>query len=274
MASPYKIHLDTYDGPLDLLLDLIKKQEIDIHHIPIAKITVQYLDYLHKLEQLDMDISSDFIYMAATLIYIKSKMLLPPDPLAGPEELEDPRADLVHRLVEHEKFKSAAQLLHQRQQIEEHVWSKPDLTLYEGEESEGELIVSLVDLVKVFQQVLERRKEVVKIELHHEQFTVAQMMDLLRQQLIAAEDGIDLISFFESCPSRHAMIVSLLAVLELTRLQAIVLVQQELFSKIWLRKHKMFDVVFAGGESISDTLADSLRGIDEQYPGAGSTRLP
>ena len=117
MASPYKIHLDTYDGPLDLLLDLIKKQEIDIHNIPIAKITGQYLEYLHKLEQLDMDISADFIYMAATLIYIKSKMLLPPDPLAGPEELEDPRADLVHRLVEHEKFKSAAQLLHQRQQI-------------------------------------------------------------------------------------------------------------------------------------------------------------
>jgi segregation and condensation protein A len=270
MASPYKIHLDTYDGPLDLLLDLIKKQEIDIHNIPIAKITGQYLDYLHKLEQLDMDISSDFIYMAATLIYIKSKMLLPPDPLGGPEDLEDPRADLVHRLVEHEKFKSAAQLLHQRQQIEEHVWSKPDLTLYEGEESEGELIVSLVDLVKVFQQVLERRKEVVKIDLQHEQFTVAQMMDLLRQQLVVAEDGIDLINFFESCASRHAMIVALLAVLELTRLQAIILVQQELFSKIWLRKHKMFDVVFAGGDSISDTLADSLRGIDEQYPGAGS----
>ena len=134
MASPYKIHLETYDGPLDLLLDLIKKQEIDIHNIPIAKITGQYLDYLHKLEQLDMDVSADFIYMAATLIYIKSKMLLPPDPLAGPEELEDPRADLVHRLVEHEKFKSAAQLLHQRQQIEEHVWSKPDRTLYEGED--------------------------------------------------------------------------------------------------------------------------------------------
>jgi segregation and condensation protein A len=274
MASPYKIHLDTYDGPLDLLLDLIKKQEIDIHNIPIAKITGQYLDYLHKLEQLDMDISSDFIYMAATLIYIKSKMLLPPDPLAGPEDLDDPRADLVHRLVEHEKFKSAAQLLHQRQQIEEHVWSKPDLTLYEGEESEGELIVSLVDLVKVFQQVLERRKEVVKIELHHQQFTVAQMMDLLRQQLVASEDGIDLITFFESCPSRHAMIVALLAVLELTRLQAIILVQQELFSKIWLRKHKMFDVVFAGGESISDTPSEPLRGIDDLYPGAGSTWSP
>src|ERR1700732_734393 len=125
MASPYKIHLDTYDGPLDLLLDLIKKQEIDIHNMPIAKITGQYLDYLHKMEQLDMDISADFVYMAATLIYIKSKMLLPPDPLASPEEqAADPRADLVQRLVEHEKFKNAAQLLYQKQQIEENVWSK------------------------------------------------------------------------------------------------------------------------------------------------------
>jgi segregation and condensation protein A len=274
MASPYKIHLDTYDGPLDLLLDLIKKQEIDIHNIPIAKITGQYLEYLHKLEQLDMDISADFIYMAATLIYIKSKMLLPPDPLAGPEESEDPRADLVQRLVEHEKFKSAAQLLHQRQQIEENVWSKPDRSLYEGEGSEGELIVSLVDLVKVFQQVLERRKEVVKIDLHHNQFTVAQMMDLLRQQLVATEDGIQLITFFESCPSRHAMIVALLAVLELVRLQAIVLTQQEQFGDIRLRKHKMFDVVFAGGESLNETPQETLREIDEQYTSGGSTWSP
>jgi segregation and condensation protein A len=274
MASPYKIHLDTYDGPLDLLLDLIKKQEIDIHNIPIAKITGQYLEYLHKLEQLDMDISADFIYMAATLIFIKSKMLLPPDPLAGPDELEDPRAELVHRLVEHEKFKSAAQLLHQRQQIEENVWSKPDRSLYEGQEVEGELIVSLVDLVKVFQQVLERRKEIVKIELHHDQFTVGQMMEMLRQQLVASEEGVELISFFESCASRHAMIVALLAVLELVRLQAILLVQQELFSQIRLRKHKLFDVVFAGGESIGDLLPEPLREIDEQYPVAGDPSSP
>src|SRR5271169_24733 len=117
MSSPYKIHLDAYDGPLDLLLDLIKKQEIDIHNIPIAKITGQYLEYLHRLETLDIDVSADFIYMAATLILIKSKMLLPPDPLATAEEQLDPRAELVQRLVEHEKFKNAAQLLYERQQI-------------------------------------------------------------------------------------------------------------------------------------------------------------
>ncbi len=260
MATPYKVQLEIYEGPLDLLLDLIRKQEIDIHNIPIAKITGQYLDYLHKLEQLDIDVSADFIYMAATLIYIKSKMLLPPDPLAGPEEQIDPRTELVHRLLEHEKFKNAAQMLYQKQQIEEHVWSKPDRSLFEGEEAEGEMVVSLVDLIKVFQQVLERRKEVARIELQHEQFTVAQMMDQLRKHLLASEDGLSLVAFFESCASRHAMIVAFLAVLEMVRLQAVVLVQQQLFGEILLRKHKMFGAVFPG-----DAASQPLKEIDEQY---------
>jgi len=248
LATPYKIHLDTYDGPLDLLLDLIRKQEIDIHNIPIAKITGQYLEYLHKLEDLDIDVSADFIYMAATLILIKSKMLLPPDPLASPEEQQiDPRAELVQRLVEYEQFKSAAQLLHQKQQLEAHVWSKPDMSLYESEETQGELVVSLVDLVRVFQQVLERRKQVAKIELRHDTWTVERMVEVLRAQLLTGEEGIELAAFFDSCPSRSAMICALLAVLELVRLQAIVLKQTEIFGSIVIRKHKMFDVVFAGG---------------------------
>src|SRR2546425_6220981 len=205
MATPYKIQIPMYEGPLDLLLDLIRKQELDVHNIPIAKITGQYLEYLHRLDELDIDVSADFIYMAATLIYIKSKMLLPPDPLAGPDEQQDPRAEVVHRLVEHEKFKNAAQLLYQKQQIEEHVWSKPDRSLYEGEDAEGEISVSLVDLIKVFQEVLERRREVAKIELSHDQFTVAQMMDQLRKQLVASENGaFSLIQFFEAWASRHA----------------------------------------------------------------------
>src|SRR2546425_2787325 len=185
MASPYNINIPMYEGPLDLLLDLIKKQEMSIHDIQISKITSQYLDYLHKLEELNVDVSSEFIYMAASLIYIKSKMLLPPDPLASTEEqAADPREELVQRLIEHEKFKNAAQLLYQKQQIEEHVWSKPDKSLYNDEGTEGELIVSLVDLVKVFQQVLERRKEVSRIELRHEQFTVAQMIAALDRKSV------------------------------------------------------------------------------------------
>jgi segregation and condensation protein A len=266
LATPYRVQLnEIYEGPLDLLLDLIRKQEIDIHDIPIAKITGQYLDHLHQLEQLDIDISADFIYMAATLIYIKSKVLLPPDPLGGPEERLDPRTELVDRLLEHEKFKNAAQMLYQKQQIEAHVWSHPDTSLYEGGQAEGEIVVSLVDLVKVFQQVLERRREVAKIELQHEQFTVAQMMEQLRKHLVASEAGVRLVEFFEACPSRHAMIVAFLAVLELVRLQAVVIVQAQLFGEISLRKHKMFDAVFAGREGEGPVRRASLKGIDDQY---------
>ncbi|MFY9751646.1 MAG: segregation/condensation protein A [Candidatus Acidiferrales bacterium] len=257
MASPYHVNLPVYEGPLDLLLDLIRKQEMDIHNIPIAKITEQYLNYLHDLEKLDIDVSADFIYMAATLIHIKSKMLLPPDPLAGPDAQEDPRDELVHRLLEHEKFKNAAQLLYQKQQVEDHVWSQPDRSLYTGEAIEGELVVSLVDLVKVFQQVLERRKEVPKFELQHETVTIAQMMDRLRQRLTASDEPISLTEFFETCTTRNAMIVALLAVLEMVRMQAVILVQTELFSDIGLRKHKMFDAVFAGPDAMSK--------IEEQY---------
>ena len=114
---------DVYEGPLDLLLDLIRKQDIDIYDIPIAKITAQYLAYVENIRELDVNIVADFIYMAAVLIHIKSKMLLPRHPAAAAEQLEDPRNELVNRLLEHEKFKSAAQMLMQKQQIEDAVLS-------------------------------------------------------------------------------------------------------------------------------------------------------
>lgn len=256
-AQPdYKIQLPVYEGPLDLLLDLVRKQEIDIHNIPIAKITQQYLDYLHQLEKLNVDISADFLYMAATLIYIKSKMLLPVDPLSPPEE-QDPRNELVHRLLEHEKFKNAAQMLYEKQQLEAHVWSHPDMSLYQDQETEGELVVSLVDLVRVFQQVMERRRAMPKIELAHEVVTVAQMMEQLRARLVASEEAVSLEGFFEACPSRRSMIVALLAVLEMVRMQAIVLVQEKIFGDVLLKKHKMFNAVFESGGAIAK--------IDEEY---------
>jgi segregation and condensation protein A len=183
-------------------------------------------------------------------------MLLPPDPLTAEEGVDtDPRAELVQRLVEHEKYKNAAQLLYQKQQIEENVWSKPDKSLYNDDGTEGELVVSLVDLVKVFQQVLERRKEVSRIELHHEEFTVAQMIAALRGQILASEESsVNLIRFFEACPSRHAMIVAFLAVLEMVKLQAVLLAQEKQFGEIVVKKGKAFDVVFdeAGGIRIDE----------------------
>jgi segregation and condensation protein A len=259
MATPYKINIPMYEGPLDLLLDLIKKQEMNIHDIQISKITSQYLDYLHQLEKQNIDVSAEFIYMAATLIYIKSKMLLPPDPLALEEgQPEDPREELVQRLIEHEKYKNAAQLLYQKQQIEENVWSKPDKSLYNDESTEGDLVVSLVDLVRVFQQVLERKKEVTRIELQHETFTVAQMIAQLRSQILSSDtSSVSLIQFFEACPSRHAMIVAFLAVLEMVKLQAVALVQEKQFADILVKKAKAFDIAF--DES------GAIRTIDEEY---------
>src|SRR6476619_1834681 len=155
---PFAVEVgDIYEGPLDLLLDLIRKQDIDIYDIPIARITAQYLKYVERMRELDVNVAADFIYMAAVLIHIKSKMLLPRDPLAPADAQDDPRSELVNRLLEHEKFKSAAQMLLQKQQIEDAVLTNPSLKDFiDTEGTEPEIAADVIDLVKTFQQVLER----------------------------------------------------------------------------------------------------------------------
>src|SRR5438128_1808231 len=145
-----KISLPLYEGPLDLLLDLIRRQKLNVYDIPIATVTQQYLDYLHMMEEMNVDLASEFLLMAAQLIYIKSRMLLPPDPDASPEELEDPRAELVRRLLEYEKFKNAAQMLYQREMLENASWSNPGSVAIQDSELEPELTVSLYDLLLAF----------------------------------------------------------------------------------------------------------------------------
>jgi hypothetical protein len=131
VSSPLNVHLERYDGPLDLLLDLIRKQQIEIKDIPIATITAQYLEYMDKARELDIDLGAEFVYMAATLIHIKSRMLLPRDPaLAQDNPEEDPRQELVEKLLEHEKFKNAAEMLQQKRMIEENVWSNPQIAQF------------------------------------------------------------------------------------------------------------------------------------------------
>src|SRR6476660_1429169 len=170
---------DVYEGPLDLLLDLIRKQDIDIYDIPIAKITAQYLSYVEKLKELDVNVAAEFIYMAAVLIHIKSKMLLPRDPTAT-ETDDDPRSELVNRLLEHEKFKAAAQMLLQKQQIEDAVWSNPALKEFkDAEGTEPELAADVIDLVKTFQKVLDRAKSRPMLQVDEEAVTVGQMIDYL-----------------------------------------------------------------------------------------------
>ena len=192
--SPFAVAVtDVYEGPLDLLLDLIRKQDIDIYDIPIAKITAQYLAYVEKIRELDVNIAAEFIYMAAVLIHIKSKMLLPRDPDATAEEQEDPRNELVNRLLEHEKFKSAAQMLLQKQQIEDAVLSNPSLKEFmEAEGTEPEIAADVIDLVKTFQQILERVRTRPVLNVDEETVTVGQMIDYLRRRLSLEERPIRL----------------------------------------------------------------------------------
>src|SRR5436305_974666 len=181
---PFAVSLaDVYEGPLDLLLDLVRKQDIDIYDIPIAKITAQYLAYVEKLRELDVNVAAEFIYMAAVLIHIKSKMLLPRDPAATFEADDDPRAELVNRLIEHEKFKSAAQMLMQKQQIEDAVRSNPAIREFiDAEDTEPELAADVIDLVKTFQQILERARTRPMIQVDEETVTVSQMIEYLRRR--------------------------------------------------------------------------------------------
>ena len=172
-------------GPLDLLLDLIRKQDIDIYDIPIAQITAQYLTYVERIRELDVDVAAEFIYMASVLIQIKSRMLLPRDP-TDPAEQEDPRAELVNRLLEHERFKTAAQMLLQKQQIEDAVWSNPALKEFkDAEGTEPEMAADVVDLVRTFQQILDRARSRPIIEVDEEGVTVTQMIDYFRRRLVA-----------------------------------------------------------------------------------------
>ena len=246
---PFAVTVGTvYDGPLDLLLDLIRKQDIDIYAIPIAKITAQYLSYVESLKQLDVDVAAEFIYMAALLIHIKSKMLLPRDPDAPPGTEEDPREELVQRLLEHEKYKNAAQMLLQKQQIEEAVVSNPSLKEFkDAEGTEPELDADVVDLVKTFQEILERARSRPVLQVNEETVTIGQMIEYFRQRLLMEDRPIRLKKLLHHINSRHALIASFLALLELVRLQAVLLRQDRVFGDILLKKHALFDTVMGEG---------------------------
>jgi segregation and condensation protein A len=243
--SPFAVAVtNVYEGPLDLLLDLIRKQDIDIYDIPIARITGQYLAYVEKIRELDVNVASDFIYMAAVLIHIKSKMLLPRDPSAKAEELEDPRTELVNRLLEHEKFKSAAQMLLQKQQIEDAVLTNPALKEFvDAEGTEPEIAADVIDLVKTFQQILERLRTRPIINVDEETVTVGQMINYLRQRLALETRPIRLKQLLMRVESRQALVCMFLALLELVRLQAIQVRQERLFGEIAVRKHIHFNEV-------------------------------
>jgi len=258
VSATLNFHLEHYEGPLDLLLDLIRKQEIDIYNIPIAQITAQYLEYMQRAAEMDVELSAEFVYMAATLIHIKSKMLLPRDPaLAELIPEEDPRKELVDRLLEHERFKSAAEMLHQKRVIEEAVWSNPQIAQFRAEDGDLELAVTVFDLVKTFQGVLERLKNRPSYEIDKEDVSVPDMIRYLHNVFEDSPASVSARDLFEKQRSRRAMICLFLAMLELVKLQAIVLVQQEGFGEIGLKRLKGFEAAF--------TSSEEMAAIDEGY---------
>ena len=251
-VSPFSVVVgQVYEGPLDLLLDLIRKQDIDIYDIPIAKITAQFLSYVENLKQTDVDAAGEFIYTAALLIHIKSRMLLPRSPAeAGEAESEDPRRELVERLLEHERFKNAAQMLKQKQQIEEATWTRPAYSEFHDEEdTDREIAADTVDLVRVFREVLERVKQRPVLNVDDESVTVGQMIDYMRRRLTMEDRPVRLSQMLRNARSERAVICMFLAVLELVRLQAILLRQERTFGDILMKKNPNFDQV------MNDTLA-------------------
>ena len=255
MSSPLNFHLEQYEGPLDLLLDLIRKQQIDIKDIPIATITSQYLEYMDKAREMDIDLGAEFVYMAATLIHIKSKMLLPRDPALEKEgdAAEDPRQELVDRLLEHERFKNAAEMLQQKRMIEENVWSNPQIKSFMSEDDDPGLAITLYDLVKAFGEVLERIKNRPVYEVESADVTVADMILYLKEQFesVGPDQPVYILRIFEQQRTRRAMIALFLATLEMVRMQAVVVTQKDLFGEIALQRHSNFETVFASGQPIA-----------------------
>lgn len=241
MTEELKITLPLYEGPLDLLLDMIRKQKLDIYDIPIATVTKQYLEYLHLIQDMDVDVASEFLVIAAQLIYIKSRMLLPPDPDAVDAEAEDPRAELVRRLLEYEKFKNAAQMLYQREMVENASWNNPGVVPFAEDEVESQVTVGLFDLLTAFRDIIERAKQRPLMQVDREEFSIEQMMGYLFDQ-INTRGPVTLNEILPEIFTKRGLIVAFLALLELTRLKAIFLSQDVACGEITTRANPNYEL--------------------------------
>jgi segregation and condensation protein A len=228
-----KLLLGEFSGPLDLLLFLIKQEQADIFDIPIARITNEYLKYIRLMKSLDISLAADFLVMAATLIEIKSKMLLPREISAETEdEIEDPRQELIDRLLEHQKFKNAAEMLYERVTIEQAVFRRGSI---ESDENNTETNATVFDLLTVFQKILDRHKEEIKLEIEREEMSLADMLKQIRARIFKAGE-INLIEIFREMRTKQELVLAFIAVLELVRTENIKLLQSKTFGDVILRK--------------------------------------
>ncbi len=243
----YQVKLEAFEGPLDLLLYLIKKEQIDIYDIPIARITRQYLEYVQLLESLNIEIAGDFLVMAATLIYIKSKMLLPPEPKGeGEADLnEDPRMELVEQLLEYQKFKSAANMLYEKAEVEAACFSRGALVT---DKANPEVTATVVDLLRVFKDILDRMKVVKEMEIQREEMSMSEKLMQIRH-LLAERKEINVREVFELATSKRELILTFLAFLELVKASLIVLLQEQLFGDIIARAREAMPPLEASSNS-------------------------
>ncbi|HVF92408.1 MAG TPA: segregation/condensation protein A [Blastocatellia bacterium] len=233
-ADQYKVKLAVFEGPLDLLLFLIRKEEVSIYDIPIARVTQQYLDYLRAMQELDIGVAGEFLLMAATLIQIKSQMLLPRDPAIPEDQVEDPRAELVNQLLEHQKFKAAANALHQRATIESATFTRGEL---ETDKENPEVSSTIFQLFEVFQEVLSRKRAITEIEIAREELTMAEKITEIKR-LVSGGGTVSAREMFERARSRRELVLIFLAVLELVKELAIRLKQADTFGEILITKRE------------------------------------
>ena len=234
----YKIKLDIFEGPLDLLLYLIKKDEVNIYDIPISKILNQYLEYIELMKLLDLNVAGEFIVMAATLMQIKSKMLLPPDETAQDEELEepDPRAELVKRLLEYKQFKEAARLLREKEEYRRDHFVRPQ---QEAVQEGGEVYfeANLFDLINAFTKALKDVPKEIFFEVIKDEFTIEQKIhDILH--LLVKEQKIYLTQLFSGAKNKFEVVAIFMAILELIRLKEVIIFQREIFGDILIKRNK------------------------------------
>ena len=231
-SDELKIKLGEFAGPLDLLLFLIKQEQANIFDIPIAKITDEYVKYIRLMKSLDIALAADFLVMAATLIEIKSKMLLPRDPFeTAEEEFEDPRKELIDRLLEYEKFKAAAEMLYERTTVEQAVFQRGKI---ESDDANAEINASVFDILTVFQKILIRHKDEIKMEIEREEITLADMIKTLKRRIFE-EMELNIQTFFEEMQTRRELVTAFIAVLEIVRTESVKLTQKKTFGEIILK---------------------------------------
>lgn len=230
-----KFDIQEFEGPLDLLLHLIRKDKMDIRDIAIAPITRQYIEYIRLMSTLNLEVAGEFMIMAATLIHIKSKMLVPVSPSEAEEDGEDPREMLIQRLLEFERYKQAAGVLRQQYEIRTATWIRPDEVVPKFKDDAGEdmLEAGLFDLVSAFKELLDRRKLLVRLEVEGEGKSMDQAIDDLLA-MIKIGESLEFMTIFENLETKAEMILTFIALLELVRLKRVKVYQRSAFEGIRL----------------------------------------